>query len=223
MVLNGIPPYRLPREVIAADVADILSLGVELRLNTRFGEDLSIEDLEQEGYAAIYLAIGAQCGSTGGIAGADETEGVYSAVDFLRESNAGTWTKPLGGPLVVGGGFTAVDAARSALRLGADEGDHGLPAHSGGDAGHRRRGERGRGGGRRAAAPHLAGLGRRRDGGVAGVVCQKMVLGEPDKSGRRRPQPIPGSEFTIPADTVILAIGQEVEGDDVADVCELTP
>ena len=58
---------------------------------------------------------------------------------------------------------------------------------------------------------------------LTGVVCQQMELGEPDKSGRRRPQPIAGSEFTLPADTLILAIGQEVEGDDVADVCELTP
>ena len=66
-------------------------------MNSRLGEDFSIDSLEQEGYDAIYLAIGAQCGSTGNIAGAEDAEGVYSAVDFLRETNAGRWTKPLGG------------------------------------------------------------------------------------------------------------------------------
>jgi ferredoxin len=91
MVLNGIPPYRLPREVIAADVADILALGVELKLGVRLGENFTVEDLEAEGYAATFLAIGAQCGSTGGIPGVDEGEGAYSAVDFLRQSNAGSW------------------------------------------------------------------------------------------------------------------------------------
>ena len=223
MLLNGIPPYRLPREIIAADVADILDLGVELRLGTRLGDDLSIEDIEAGGYSATYLAIGAQCGSTGGLPGADETEGVFSAVDFLHESNAGEWHRPLGRTVVVGGGFTAVDAARSALRLGASEVTLAyrrtraeMPATA--DEVNEAEEE----------GAHLqiltAPVSLTAEGGaLAGVVCQKMVLGEPDKSGRRRPEPVPGSEFTIPADTLILAIGQEVEGDDVANVCELTP
>jgi formate dehydrogenase major subunit len=222
MTLTGIPPYRLPRHVIAEDVADILGLGVELKLNTRFGEDISIEDLERQGYAATYLAIGAQCGSTGNIAGAEEGDGVFSAVDFLRESNAGTWDRPLGRTLVMGGGFTAVDAARSALRAGArqvtivyrrtrDE----MPATK-----------------EEVNEAEEEGAGLvlltspvsvvREDGKVTGVICQKMALGEPDSSGRRRPEPVPGSELTLPADTVILALGQEVEGDDVENVCELT-
>ena len=121
MMLTGIPPYRLPRYVIADEVADILRLGVELRLGRRLGEDVTIDSLEADGYDAIYLAIGAQCGSTGGIPGAEGGQGIYPAVDFLRESNARAWKEPLGRTLVVGGGFTAVDAARSALRLGAGE------------------------------------------------------------------------------------------------------
>ena len=222
MVLNGIPPYRLPREVIAADVADILALGVELRLNTRFGEDVSIEDLEREGYSATFLAIGAQCGSTGSLPGADETEGVYSAVDFLESSNAGTWQRELGRTLVVGGGFTAVDAARSSLRSGASEVTIAyrrtrdeMPATA--DEVNEAEDEGAR------LLILTAPVGLVTDGGrLTGVVCQKMALGEPDKSGRRRPEPIAGSEFTIAADTLILAVGQEVEGADVEGVCELT-
>ncbi len=222
MTLTGIPPYRLPREVIQEDVQDILDLGVELRLNTRFGEDLSIEDLEAQGYEATYLAIGAQCGLTGGIQGVEEGEGVYSAVDFLRESNAGTWTQPLGRTLVMGGGFTAVDAARSALRLGATEVTivyrrtrEEMPATQ--EEVHEAEQE---GASLLLLTSPLSVV--RQEGRLTGMVCQKMRLGEPDSSGRRRPEPIPGSEFTLPADTVILALGQEVEDEDVKNVCELT-
>ncbi len=222
MVLNGIPPYRLPREVIAADVADILDLGVELRLNTRFGEDVSIEDLEREGYSATFLAIGAQCGSTGSLPGADETEGVYSAVEFLESGNAGTWHRDLGRTLVVGGGFTAVDAARSALRLGASEvaiayrrTRDEMPATA------EEVNEAEDEGSELLILTSPISL-TADEGRLTGVVCQKMALGEPDKSGRRRPEPIAGSEFTLAADTLILAVGQEVEGEDVANVCELT-
>jgi formate dehydrogenase major subunit len=222
MLLNGIPPYRLPREVIAADIDDILSLGVELRLGARLGENVSIEEIESN-YNATYLAIGAQCGSTGGLEGADDTEGVYSAVDFLHESNRDAWTRTLGRTVVIGGGFTAVDAARSSLRLGATEVSMvyrrtraEMPAtpdevnETEEEGAHLRL----------LTAPVSIAS---ENGVLTGVVCQQMVLGEPDKSGRRRPEPVPGSEFTIPADTLILAIGQEVEGDDVAGVCELTP
>jgi formate dehydrogenase major subunit len=222
MVLNGIPPYRLPREVISADVADILALGVELRLNTRFSENVTIEDLENQGYSATFLAIGAQCGSTGSIPGADETEGVYSAVDFLESSNAGKWQRDLGRTLVVGGGFTAVDAARSALRMGAHEvaiayrrtrDEMPATAEEVNEA-------EDEGSGLLILTSPVSLVAH--EGRLTGVVCQKMALGEPDKSGRRRPEPIAGSEFTIPADTLILAVGQEVEGADLEDVCELT-
>jgi formate dehydrogenase major subunit len=223
MVLHGIPPYRLPREVIAAEVDEILSLGVELRLNSRLGEDFSVDSLEQEGYDAVYLAIGAQCGSTGNIAGAEDAEGVYSAVDFLRETNAGRWTKPLGRTLVMGGGFTAMDAARSALRLGADKVTvayrrtrEEMPATS--DEVDEAEDE----GAELMLLTSPISV-TQKHGRVFEVVCQKMVLGEPDDSGRRRPQPVSGSEFAVPADTVILALGQEVDADDLAEVCTLTP
>ncbi len=223
MMLNGIPPYRLPRETIAEEIDDILRLGIELRLNTRVGEEFTFDRLEAEGFAATYLAIGAQCGSTGGIPGAEEGEGIYSAVDFLRESNAGSWGKPLGRTLVVGGGFTAMDASRSSMRLGAEEVT----------VVYRRTREEMPATADEVAEAEEEGVDLllltapvsvvREDGKVTGVVCQKMVLGEPDPSGRRRPEPVPGSEFTIAADTVILAIGQDVDGRDVEDVCNLTP
>ncbi len=89
MMLNGIPPYRLPREAIAADVVDILRLGVELRLGARLGEDFTIDDLQAQGHAAVLLAIGAQSGSTADIPGAQEADGAFSAVEFLTRQQLG--------------------------------------------------------------------------------------------------------------------------------------
>jgi formate dehydrogenase major subunit len=222
MLLNGIPPYRLPREIIAADVADILALGVELKLDTRLGRDFSMDDIEGQGFSATYLAIGAQCGSTGGLDGVDETEGVVSAVDFLHESNADHWRRPLGRTVVVGGGFTAVDAVRSALRLGATAVSmvyRRTRAEMPATADEVNEAEEEGADLRLLTSPVSL---QSEHGRLTGVVCQQMALGEPDKSGRRRPVPIAGSEFVIPADSLILAIGQEVEGEDVAGVCELT-
>jgi formate dehydrogenase major subunit len=225
MLLNGIPPYRLPRQVIREEIEDILALGVELRVNNRLGEDFTLDSLEAEGFDATYLAIGAQCGSTGGIQGVEGGTGVYSAVDFLRQSNAGLWSEPLGRTLVVGGGFTAIDAARSALRLGATDVTivyrrtrSEMPA----TADEVNEAEEEGANLRLLTAPVSV---VRQDERAAGLVCQGMILGEPDAGGRRRPEPVPGSEFTIPADTIILAIGQEVDvdGTDLEEVCQLTP
>jgi len=222
MMLNGIPPYRLPREAISADIDEILELGVDLKLGSRVGEDISVDDLETQGYSAVFLAIGAQCGSTGSIPGAEDAEGVFPAVDFLREANAGTWKKPLGRTLVVGGGFTAVDAARSALRLGADEVTivyrrtrEEMPATA--DEVNEAEEE---GAQIRLLTAPVAAL--HSDGRLTGITCQLMEMGEPDDSGRRRPVPVPDSEFTLDADSLILAIGQEVDGSDLGDTCEFT-
>jgi len=219
MMLTGIPPFRLPRNIIDEEVDAILDLGVELNLNSRLGRDFTIKSLKADGYDAIYLAIGAQRGSVGRIDNA-AGEGVFSAVDFLAESNSGDWDKPLGRTLVIGGGFTAMDAARSALRLGADEvtvvyrrSREEMPAT-------KQEVDETEAEGASLAiltAPVSVAL---EDGRVAGVVCQKMELGEPDESGRRRPEPIEGSDFTIPADTVILAIGQEVDHEGLAGALE---
>ncbi len=159
MMLTGIPPYRLPREIIAAEVDDILRLGVELRLNSRLGEDFTLASLEADGYDATYLAIGAQCGSTGGIPGASGGTGHLLGRRFPpRRATPGCGTSPLGRTLVVGGGFTAMDACRSSIRLGAGRSDRGLPPHPQGDARHRRRSDGGRRGRRQPVVAHRATL-----------------------------------------------------------------
>lgn len=221
MTLTGIPPFRLPRSIIQEEVDEILDLGVRLELNTRLGRDITLDSLKADRYDAVYLAIGAQTGSTGRIEGA-EGPGVFSAVEFLARSNAREWETPLGRTLVIGGGFTAMDAARSALRLGADEvtvvyrrSREEMPAtaeevneteHEGAKLS-------------LLTAP-LAVISE--GGRVTGVKCQKMELGEPDESGRRRPEPVEGSEFIIEADTVILAIGQQVDHEGLDGAFDLT-
>jgi len=221
MTLTGIPPFRLPRSIIQEEVDEILKLGVELRLNSRLGTDFTLESLKSEGYDATYLAIGAQRGSTGRIENA-EGSGVYSAVDFLASSNDGKWETPLGKTLVIGGGFTAMDAARSALRLGASEVNvayrrsrEEMPAISVEVEETELEGAR--------LSLLTAPLSVNREGGrVTGVLCQKMELGEPDESGRRRPEAVEGSEFTIEADTVILAVGQQVDQYGLEDSLDLS-
>ncbi len=210
MMLTGIPPFRLPREVIEEEVDSILKLGVELKLNSRLGRDFTLDKLRTDGYKAIYLAIGAQRGAVGRIENA-EGEGVYSAVDFLALSNSGDWETPLGKTLVIGGGFTAMDAARSALRLGAGEvtvvyrrSREEMPATA------EEVNEAENEGALLSLLTAPVSI-VRESGRITGVICQKMELGEPDQSGRRRPEPVAGSEFTIEAETVILAIGQQVD------------
>ncbi|MDO8735480.1 MAG: FAD-dependent oxidoreductase, partial [Thermoleophilia bacterium] len=221
MTLTGIPPFRLPRSVIQEEVDDILALGVELRLNQRLGTDFSLESLEKDGFDATYLAIGAQRGSTGRIENAD-VAGVHSAVDFLNRSNRGDWDTPLGHTLIIGGGFTAMDAARSALRLGAEEvtvvyrrSREEMPAT-------REEVNETEAEGAKLSlltAPlSVASV----EGRVSGVLCQKMELGEPDDSGRRRPEPVAGSDFIIKTDTIILAIGQEVDQTGLDDNLDLS-
>ncbi|HEU4674243.1 MAG TPA: FAD-dependent oxidoreductase [Candidatus Limnocylindrales bacterium] len=118
MMAIGIPPYRLPRDVLQAEIARILSLGVDLRLNAAMGRDFSLSDLEAEGFRAVFLATGAPKSRRLGIPG-DELRGVVPATRFLKEVNLGEGTRLAGHVVVVGGGSTAMDAARSALRSGA--------------------------------------------------------------------------------------------------------
>ncbi|OIO86557.1 MAG: hypothetical protein AUK32_05245 [Candidatus Aquicultor secundus] len=206
MLRYGIPTYRLPDNVIDAEVAKIEALGVEIKYNTKVGKDISIDDLKKE-YKAIFLGIGAHVGWKLGIPGEDG-KGVINAVEFLYKTNAGESMDLKGKKvLVIGGGNSAVDTARASLRLGAkpqivyrrtkeempaldeeikDTEDEGIHIEF-------------------LAAPVEV----ISDGGkVTGLKCIKMELGEPDASGRRRPVPVKGSEFVIDADMVIPAIGQ---------------
>ncbi len=218
MMLTGIPPYRLPRDVISDEVGDILKLGVELKLSSRLGEDFTIDSLEADGFNAIYLALGAQRGSGGGLVDPGDGEGVYLAVEFLEKSNAGKWDHPLGKTVVIGGGFTAMDASRSAVRLGAGEvtvvyrrsREEMLATSAEVEAAELEEVKLAL-----LTAPVAA---IRENGKLCGLICQKMELGEPDASGRRSPRPVEGSEFTMPVDAVILAIGQEVVADGLEEV-----
>ncbi len=211
MMRVGIPEYRLPRDVLQREIDAICAEGVELRLGTPVRE---IDTLFAEGYAAVFLAIGAHEPQRLGIEGED-ARGVYHGVDFLKKVSlaAGPPELPPVGDrvVVVGGGNTAADAARTALRLGAGavtmlyrRSREEMPA-SGWEVE-----EAEREGVRLELLAAPVGV-ETANGRVASIRCQRMELGEPDASGRRRPVPVPASEFVIAADTLIAAVAQEPE------------
>ncbi|MCF8028781.1 MAG: FAD-dependent oxidoreductase [Desulfobacteraceae bacterium] len=211
MMMVGIPRYRLPREVIDREVAMIESLGVELRLNTRFGKDVTLEALRAEGYEAFLLAIGTHGTYKLRIPGEEDLEGVLPAVPFLRRVSLGDHRMPGGRVAVVGGGNVAIDAARTSLRLGCEQvhilyrRTHAeMPAH------HEEVVEAEEEGVQFSFLTIPKEI-RGENGRVTGIVCVRAELSEPDSSGRRRPVPVEGSEHVIPADAVIPAIGQEVQ------------
>lgn len=208
MLRYGIPPYRLPPAVLDEELEELWSLGVELKTNVTAGEDFTLESLlEDDGYDAVFLGIGAHDSRPLNVEG-DELEGVMSVVDFLRCVALGKPADMGQKVAVIGGGFSAMDAARASLRLGAKEVTviyrrtrHEMPAHeheinSSDDEGVKLL--------ELAAPVKVLGKG----GHVSGLVCQKMELGEPDESGRRSPEPVEGSEFELDIDMVIPAIGQ---------------
>lgn len=207
MLVAGIPEYRLPRDIIQSDINFITSLGVEVKTNTPIGKGLSIDDLFEQGYKAVFIAVGAHKGQRLGVPG-DNLKGVYDGASFLRDVNLGKDVR-LGEKIaVIGGGNVAVDAARSALRLGAKEvyiiyrrSRQEMPAnveeiaeaeHEGAKITYL------------ATPTQLSG----ENGKVNSMECIRMELGEYDASGRRRPVPIKGSEFSMDIDAVIAAIGQ---------------
>ena len=220
MLRLGIPDYRLPPEVLDKEIRAITRLGVEIKLNTALGRDVTIDGLFKEGYKAVYLAIGAHKDLQLNIPGEDG-EGVLSSVDFLRRVNLGELTKLAGRAVIVGGGNVAIDTARSALRLGADKVTilyrrtrAEMPAYEyevedalaeGIDIQY-------------LTAPQQI---LTKDNKVIGVQCIKMELGEPDSSGRRRPVPVPGSEFIVETEWVLPAIGQTPESAFLADTSGL--
>jgi heterodisulfide reductase subunit A-like polyferredoxin len=208
MLAWGIPEYRLPRNVLDREIQDILDEGVELQLNTRLGRDVTLAQLRARGFAAVILAIGAQAGSKLGIDNED-AEGVVDSIRFLRDVNLGQPVSVGRKVVVVGGGNSAVDAARTALRLGAESVTilyrrtrAEMPAIAAEIAAADAEGIRLE----LLAAPVRAVI---RDGRVNALECLRMKLGEPDASGRYAPIPIPGSEFTVETDMVISAVGQK--------------
>ncbi|HPT98879.1 MAG TPA: NADH-quinone oxidoreductase subunit NuoF, partial [Armatimonadota bacterium] len=217
MMAVGIPDYRLPKDVLRAEIEHIKRAGVEIRLNSRLGRDFTLEQLmERDGCDAVVLAIGAHKDRRLRISGEDR-EGVISATGFLRDVALGNPPRLEGKRVaVVGGGDTAVDAARTAIRLGASEAHlvyrrtrDEMPALAEEVDAAEAEGVR-----LHFLANPSAIIG---NGRVESMRCVRQVLGEFDESGRRKPVPTPGAEFDLEVDVVIPAIGQ------VPDVSGLAP
>ncbi len=209
MLRYGIPEYRLPKAVLDWEIEQILKLGeIEARCDQALGRDFTVAQLEQQ-YDAVILAIGAWKAKGLRVDGEDHPR-VFGGIDYLREIALGQDVDVGQKVIVVGGGNTAIDAARTAVRQGADvtlvyrRTRNEMPAeaeeiHDAEEEGVK-------------YEFLVAPIGLRFDGdALVGMECQRMELGEPDASGRRRPVPIEGSEFLLEADAIIKAIGQDIE------------
>ncbi len=224
VLVYGIPEFRLPKAIVAKEVEGLRSLDVDIETNVVIGKSLTVDELFERGYEAVFIGSGAGLPNFMGIPG-EGCKGVYSANEFLTRSNlmkayredAETPIMKGGTVAVVGGGNVAMDAARTAIRLGAEKvyivyrrSLEELPA-------------------RKEEVKHAMEEGIEfrllcnpvkilayenkedprdpKNGFVSGMQCIRMELGQPDERGRRRPIPIPNSEFIIDVDTVIIAIG----------------
>ena len=224
VLVYGIPEFRLPKSIVAKEVEGLKALGVKLETNVVIGKTLTVDELFDMGFEAVFIGSGAGLPNFMGIPG-ESLKGVYSANEFLTRSNLmkayrdnpDTPIMKGGNVAVVGGGNVAMDAARTALRLGADKvyivyrrSMEELPA-------------------RKEEVEHAEEEGiefkllcnpveilgynnpenprDEKNGFVTGMRCVKMELGEPDAKGRRRPVVIPNSEFEIAVDTVVMSIG----------------
>ncbi|MHC1578149.1 MAG: NADH-quinone oxidoreductase subunit NuoF [Dehalococcoidia bacterium] len=209
MLSIAIPDFRLPREVIEREIDYIVKRGVEIKYNTPVNVNFTIEDIRKSGFDAVFIAAGAQKSQGIGIPGElEDIEGFYYGLRFLRDVKLGKAVRIGHRVAVIGGGNVALDSAGTALRLGADdvsifyrrsreempvtEVEYDEALAEGVQVNF-------------LVSPTRIVSG---DWKVTGLQCVHMRLGEPDASGRRRPIPIPGSEFFAPADTVIAAVGQ---------------
>lgn len=213
MLRYGIPQYRLPKELLDLEISLIEAMGVDILCNTRINRDVSFEYIRQN-FDAVFAGVGAWKYTRIGCPGED-VEGVIGGIDFLREA-ALNGNAPIGQRVaVIGGGNTAMDAARTAVRLGAEEvmvlyrrtrGE--MPAE---DIEIEEAEEEGVIFKFLLAPEEIIA----EDGRAVAIRCQKMKLGEPDSSGRRKPVPIEGAVELIPVDTIIAAIGQQVDASDL--------
>jgi len=202
-----IPEYRLPEKVLNAEIEYIRETGVEIRTDTTIGKDTTIDEIKRKGYSAIFIATGAHRCVNLNLEG-EELSGVFYALDFLKDIHIGKHAKLGCKVAIIGGGNVAIDAARTARRLVPNEvtiiyrrSEKEMPAH------HKEVEEAKLEGVKFhfLAAPKRV-LGK--NGKVVGIECIKTALGPPDESGRRRPVPVEGSEFVVPIDSVLLAIGE---------------
>lgn len=215
VLVYGIPEFRLPKKIVELEVNGLKALGVKIVTNVVIGRSMSIDDLFDDGFEAVYIGSGAGLPRFMGIPGESLKE-VYSANEYLTRVNLMKAYQPGSTtPIyharkvaVVGGGNVAMDAARSAIRLGAEEvyvlyrrSFEEIPARQ--EEVHHAQEEQIR---FQTLTNPVEILGSD-DGNVTGVRCIRMELGEPDATGRRRPVPVPDSDFVIDADCVIMAIG----------------
>jgi heterodisulfide reductase subunit A len=210
MMRYCIPDYRLQRYVVANEIAYIQDLGVKITTGVEFGKDLDLDSLSKQGYKAIFIAIGAQMSQRLGVPG-EELKGVYPAVELLRDHALGKALSLGEKVAVIGGGNSAIDAARTSLRLGAKKvtilyrrSRKEMPALPYEVEAAEKEGVKLQ---FLVNPKRILGEG----GQVKAVECLRMELGEPDASGRRRPVPVQSSEHTYEADTVVPAIGQVIE------------
>lgn len=205
MLRWGIPRYRLPADVLDGEIQKILDVGVELKCDSRIGKDVSLDDLRAR-HQAVFVSIGAEKGLKLRVEG-EEADNVFSGVEFLNRVHHGETIDVGDNVIVVGGGDTAIDAARICKRFGADvtilyrRTIKEMPAIEEEIEEAQEEGIK---------LEYLAApIGFNKDGNrITTMKCIRMELGEPDDSGRRRPVPIKGSEFEIPATAVIPAISQ---------------
>lgn len=208
MLTVGIPSYRLPRDIIAAEIEVLRQMGVEFKTGVEIGKDVTIAQLREQGFKAFFIAIGAHECKALGIEGED-MQGVYPGVDFLREVNLGNRVTLGDRVAVIGGGNVAMDSVRTALRTGSKKAFviyrrsyAEMPANEDEIEECREEGIE-----IMTLTTPTRVIGE--NGRVKAIECIRMELGEPDASGRRRPVPIPGSEFILEVDALVPAIGQE--------------
>jgi len=221
MLTAGLPSYRLPADVVEAEIQHIRDMGVTIKTGIEIGTDLTVAQLRKDGYKAIFVAVGTQECIQLGIEGED-LEGVYPALDYLGQINRGEKVALGKNVAVIGGGNAAMDAVRSARRLGAENafiiyrrGLEEMPANAEEIEECQEEGIP-----IKTLTQPVRFIGK--NGKVTAIECIKMKLGKPDESGRRAPQPVAGSEFTLEIDNAISALGQEADWSCLTDECACT-
>lgn len=219
MLRYGIPPYRLPNELLDAEVANITDLGTQIFYNTKLGENISYKEI-QDKYQATVLTIGSQKGTGVGCPG-DDAGNVFSGIDFLRNIEITEQKPDFSGKTVavIGGGNTAMDCCRTAMRIGAEKvyviyrrTEKEMPANP--IEIHESKEE----GIEYLFLNNPVEIHKNDAGDIQTMTVIKMELGEPDASGRRRPIPIEGSEYEIELDYVLAAIGQKTQVNFIDDI-----
>jgi NADPH-dependent glutamate synthase beta subunit-like oxidoreductase/dihydroorotate dehydrogenase len=217
MLRYALPRFRMDRDILDGEIEALKGMGIEFITGKAYGRGMTADSLKADGFAAVFIGAGAQENRKLGVPGED-AEGVLPALDFLKGVHDGKIKAMTGRAVVVGGGFTAVDAARTAVRLGADEvyvayrrTRDEMPASADEVAEAEAEGVRFM----YLVAPESV---LAEDGKVVGLEMSNRTLGGGDASGRRRPEEVPGARFRLPCDTIIPAVGQQPESSAMAGI-----